>query len=144
MTPIPAAYRGLVDKDLLPTSQKGKGFGFGAGAEYEFVKVRFMGTRPYRYEGSFMDFINYPRGQADGFLLLAKPGPHRESNIMPILTGFYYEAEWGPTSAGQYVGVDLVLENDGLYWGTEQVFAIAPADVKKLDQMNAYYPRYTF
>ena len=142
MTPIPAAYRGLVDKDLLPTSQKGKDFGFGAGAEYEFVKARYMGIRPYKSD--WMAFINYPRGEADGFLLLSKPGPHRDSNIMPILTGFYYEAEWGHTSAGRYAGVDLDLKKDGLYMGTQQVFAIDPADVKKLDQMDAYYPLRTF
>lgn len=132
--PIPALYAPMVEKDLLPRSKGGQNFYFGADSVYEFVKARFMGVMemPQR---SMCPFRHTP---ADGFLLLSKPGPTRDPDVVPILTGFYGDFGYGPISAGQY-RTHLELGPGGLYRGRDLVFAIDAADVKALEKSGAFF-----
>ena len=120
--PIPPSYIDLVAADLPPYSQKGKNFSMGVGGTYEFVKARTL-----------------TGVGVDGYLLLGKPVQHRRHELKPMLRGFYATVDLWPESAGQYPQ-SLELKADGLYNKVgSRIYAIDPADVKKLEQMEAFY-----
>ena len=134
--PIPPAYMPLVQQDLLSRDKGGKNFWFGDEALYEFVKATWIWTPGWRRN---------PWGEnwgktINGFLLLAKPGPRAEREMMPIISGFYGDVGYGPISLGQWQE-RLVLKATGLHGEGDDklLFQIAANDAQALIRMNAFY-----